>query len=76
MGRKDEKDQSTYFEFLSRGPLSIPPFKISSSVSGVPLQFNNQGTYTADPPGTDVTDYDDPYYFHPYKVNCMKCTTV
>jgi len=75
MGRKDEKDQSTYFEFLSRGSTSKPPFKISS-VSGVPLQFNNQGTYIADPPGTDVTDYDDPYYFYPYIVNCMKCTTV
>ena len=75
MGRKDEKDQSTYFEFLSRGSTSKPPFKISS-VSGVPLQFNNQGTYIADPPGTDVTDYDDPYYFYPYNVIYKKCTTV
>ena len=74
MGRKVEKDQSTYFEFRSRG-LTDPPFKISS-VSGVALQFNTQGTYIADPPGKDVTDYDDPYYFYPYCVHCMKCTTV
>lgn len=75
MGRMDDKDHSTYFRFLSRGSRCNPPYKISS-VSGVPLQFNNKGTYIADPPGTDVTDYDDPYYFYPYKVICMKCTTV
>lgn len=72
---RDEKDETTQFDFDSRGN-GEPPFKIRSTTSDIPLQFNNMGKFFYDSPGTDHTDYNDPYYFYTYKVVYSRYSTV